>query len=80
MNSSYFIGWACAVLWLPRISDVIGRQRVYQVGAIVTALAYGAIFLINNIYGIIAMMGIIGFFSAIRVSVGYVYMMEFVPL
>jgi MFS family permease len=74
------MGWSISVLWLPSLADVYGRMWLYRISVLITLVVFSLIFFINNIYGIIVIMGIIGFFSAVRVQIGYVYMMEFVPL
>ena len=41
--SAYFIGWISTLLFLPRLSDLYGRQKFLMIGNIVATFAYAGI-------------------------------------
>ena len=79
LGSSYFIGWVVALCIVPRIADLYGRKMLYLVGMIATVVTYGAVLICTNLTFMIVLMFFSGIWTGIRMSMGYVYMMEFLP-
>jgi MFS family permease len=75
----WFIGWVLALLIIPRIADLFGRKQVYMISMVCGTVVYGAVLLCTNVYFMIVLFFLSGIFVGIRMSMGYVYMMEFVP-
>ena len=61
------------------MADASGRKVPYTIGLGISVITYTAILLINDINIMYLLLGVYGLASGLRVSLGYVYMMEFVP-
>ena len=79
IGSAYFIGWSATLLWAPRLGDIYGRKKIYTIGMIVDLFIFISLFVINNVYVMMANQFIFGALSSFRVNVGYVYMQELCP-
>ena len=75
----WFIGWVMALFIIPRIADLFGRKFVYIFTMVGGTIVYAAVLLCTNVYFLIVLFFLSGIFVGIRMSMGYVYMMEFVP-
>ncbi len=49
IGSMFFAGWFIAATFLPRLSDLYGRRRVYLISMIGHAIFYGLIIISQNI-------------------------------
>ena len=79
IGSSYFFGWLCALLVIPRLGDVIGRKLVFRVGLAFLLVGYTIVMTATSINVLIATMFVIGVCAVARVNCGFIYTMEFVP-
>ncbi|CDW90392.1 UNKNOWN [Stylonychia lemnae] len=79
LGSIYFVGWAIAAIFLPRLSDIFGRKYVYFISMLLHAIMYLGMIISRNLNLTIVLMGFFGFFSLGRTSVGYLYMQELTP-
>ncbi|CDW73598.1 solute carrier family member 5 [Stylonychia lemnae] len=80
IGSIYFVGWAVAAIFLPRLSDLFGRKWVYFYSMLFHGLVYLGLILSHNLNLTIVLMGFFGFCSLGRASVGYLYMQELTPI
>ena len=78
LGSAYFIGWACTLLILPRIADNYGRKYVYRITMTIFAGLLAAVYASKTIESMIVIIFLIGACTSIRISVCFVYMLEFV--
>ena len=79
LGSSYFVGWASSLLWMPRLADIYGRKKLYITAMVADTLLFSALFFTKNINVAIAIIFSTGFFASLRVGVGFIYLMELVP-
>ena len=79
LGSIYFIGWTCAAVILPRLSDMYGRKLIYLISMSGHCAIYLGLILSRNLNLTITLMYFFGFFSLGRASVGYLYMQELTP-
>ena len=80
IGSSFFFGWAFSLLWVPRLADIYGRQMIYRIALIVTIALFVGEYACSNVNLMIVLNFLIGVTMTCRMSVGYVYMMEYVKL
>jgi MFS family permease len=78
IGSSYFIGWVCTLLIFPGLADYFGRKWIYRIALMVSFVLYAGIYFCQNINLMIGIMFCLGAFTTARISVGFVYMLEFV--
>jgi len=77
IGSVYFMGWTTTCLVVPPLSDQYGRKLIFLICISVTCLSYVWLMLTNNINVTISMMFLQGMITSGRLTVGYVYMQEF---
>lgn len=76
IGAIYFIGWILTLLFIPRISDLYGRQKILIGGISTQTLAY-AFLVFNNSYVVtVGSLFVLGMCSAVRTQVAYIYMYE----
>jgi len=80
IGSIYFAGWAIAAIIVPRLSDLFGRKYVYLAAMTGHFCFWVVIICSRNLNLTITIMFFFGFCSLGRSSVGYLYMMELIPL
>lgn len=80
MGSAYFLGFAISSGIVPRISDIMGRKWPYISSLIFQTIAYLLIILSTNLYGTIAYYLMVGLAAGGRVSIGTMWLSEFIPL
>lgn len=79
VGSSFFIGWALTTTWLPRFADLYGRKNLYKISQVCDLLIFTAIFFAYNLETFIALIFFIGVLTSLRINVGFIYMLEFIP-
>jgi len=79
LGSAFFIGWICTILIIPRQSDTHGRKIFWQVGMFLQTLCFVVMDWTHSLDVMIGVIFMIGCLSSIRISIGYVYMMELLP-
>ncbi len=79
IGSALFAGWAISAAFLPRLADVYGRKPVYGWSMIVHCLVYAAIVLSRSLTLTTSLMFFLGVATAVRASVGFLYMTELAP-
>jgi MFS family permease len=78
IGSSYFIGWVATLLILPALADYLGRKWIYRSSMVITFALYIGIYLCHSANGMIAINFCLGALTTARISVCFVYMLEFV--
>jgi len=79
LGSSLWMGWVLSLLFLPRIADIYGRRWIYLLGMWLLMPILFAMLFTRSLNAMIAIIFMQGFLSTVRVSIGYVYMLEFIP-
>jgi MFS family permease len=77
IGSSYFIGWALTLIWVSRLADIYGRAWIYRVSMVLYIVDLIAVYLVKDITGMIIVNFIMGCLTTARISIGFVYMQEF---
>ena len=80
LGSSWFVGWVLSLIIIPRIADSIGRWILYNVGQLITLVTFAIVLACKDLNVMIVLWFFSGLATGIRMSMGYVYMQEFVPL
>ena len=78
LGSSFFLGWAVSLAWLPRLADIHGRSTIFKTAMVATLILLTMVYLTFNIYVMIGINFLLGTLTSARLSIGYVYMQEFV--
>ena len=73
----FFVGWSCTVLFLPLISDRIGRKWIFSFSMIGVAACMAGLLFSRNINLTIFLMFMEGALTSGRTMVGYVFINEF---
>jgi len=79
LGTAFWIGFITTMLWLPRLSDVHGRKKIFCFGVVVSALLYTVVVFSKNYYLTITAIFLFGVTNTIRTIIGYVYMTELMP-
>ena len=77
IGSGFFLGWAAGCLVFPSLSNKIGRRSIFLYCLTVQLGVFLGLLLSRDVYLTIGLTTTGGFLSGGRVTVGYVYMMEF---
>jgi MFS family permease len=76
----FFIGFILGSILFSRLGDLYGRKKFFIMGNILQTLGGVGILVSSNLYFGYSMMLLIGIASPNLVSIGYNYLMEFIPL
>ena len=76
IGSAYFGGWALSLTFLPRLSDLFGRQKILIAGTTVNFLAFTMLLTSHSYAILVVSMATFGMMSSIRVQIGVNYMYE----
>ena len=79
IGSSTLLGWALTTTWLPRLADLYGRKNLYKISQICGLILFTAIFFADSLNTFIGLNFLIGVVTSLRINVGYIYMLEFMP-
>ena len=79
LGSSYFFGWVLSLLWMPRLGDFYGRKRPFAATMVVDTVLYTALLFTKKIDMAILIIFLAGFFTSLRLGVGFLYLMELLP-
>lgn len=75
----YFVGWATASLFLPRLADIYGRKKFFLISMTAFCCLYIAIVASKNIDLTIVLFGFLGICSVGRETICYLFLMELTP-
>jgi MFS family permease len=79
MGSAFFVGWLIGLLFIPRLADQHGRRKIFIFGLVLGVFNYVGVIFTQNLTMMTCLFGMNGFIMSMRESLGYVFMMEFVP-
>ena len=79
IGSALFLGWCSTLLWIPPLSDLIGRKKVFVVGPVIDFFSYSVIMTTDSLDVMIAAIFIYGATTSIRVNAGWIYFQELMP-
>jgi MFS family permease len=77
IGSVYFMGWTTTCLVVPPPADRYGRRLIFLGCITLLLVSYAWLMFTHNINVTISMMYLQGFITSGRITVGYVYMQEF---
>lgn len=77
-GSAFFLGWACTILIIPRLSDKYGRKWIYLLSIILTmVMMLLMIYVSRSLNETIVYLFIAGGAASGRTTIGFVYCSEF---
>ena len=79
MGSTFFIGWLVGLLFVPRLADQHGRRKIFIIGCVLGVFNYIGVIFTTDLTVMTILFGMNGFIMSMRESLGYVFMMEFIP-
>lgn len=79
IGASFFLGWTSTLLWLPAIADKNGRKKIFWIGMNCQLLLFIGLMMTTSLEVMIFLWMAFGMLSSVRVTVGYVYLMEMMP-
>ena len=79
IGAFYFVGWAATTTWMPRFADLYGRKNLFKISQVCDLLLFTAIFFADSLEAFTALMFLIGLVTSLRINVGYIYLIEFIP-
>lgn len=79
IGAMWFIGWVCALLILPRLSDKYGRKRFVQVGEFLHFSIAVFIYFSTNFTSLIVCMFLFGATKACTISLVFLWTAELIP-
>ena len=74
--SSYFIGWILTLTFLPRISDLFGRQKIIIGGNMIQVVVMSVVLFTNSYRMMIGALMTLGMMATVRQQVTVVYLFE----
>jgi MFS family permease len=77
IGSSYFIGWALTLIWVSRLADIYGRAWIYRICMVLYIFDLVCVYFVKDITLMIAVNFVMGCLTTARISIGFVYMQEF---
>ena len=76
IGSCFFIGWILTLMFVPRLSDINGRNKFIKIANVIQTLAYALLFMSKNYNVLIVSMTIMGMMSTMRGQIGTIYQYE----
>ena len=74
--SAFFIGWIGTLVFIPRLSDLFGRQRFIQVGNIFCSIGYSLLFMTHSYFVLVTAMATMGACCTLRTQISVIYFHE----
>ena len=78
-GSLHFIGLFVGSAVFLRLADILGRKLFVQIGVVGSLVCIAIIYFVNNLITIYIMLFVYSIFHALRVFIGYIYVMELTP-
>lgn len=79
IGTSYFIGFLSGSIYFPRIADTHGRKPFVVIGGFLQSICTLLLYFSNSLFMIYLNMFLIGVASPFFASIGYNYLIEFIP-
>ena len=67
IGTSYFIGWICTLIFIPRFSDIYGRVELIKSANAISLVAYSLMIWTTNYEMLIVSLIILGSMATVRV-------------
>ncbi len=80
LGSIYFVGWLTAAFVVPRLGDILGRKKPFIYSLAFSIPLYLGLILSRNIYVNITLFLFLGMCQEGKLSVCFVYLLEFMPI
>ena len=64
---------------MPKLGDIYGRKPVFSVSAVLNATLYTVLMVTESLTVLTVVSFMFGMISSLRVNIGYVYLIEFMP-
>ena len=72
-----FAGWVITLTFVPRLSDLYGRKKVFFFFAVIQSIAYTVIMLTKSFWAAAISLFVLGLCCTARAQVGILYAFEF---
>ena len=79
LGSMVFAGWVITLTFVPRVSDLYGRKKVFFASTVVQSIFYTVIMFTKTFWVALMTLFILGLCCAARAQVGILYILEFCP-
>ena len=79
INSLFWLGWCCTILWVPRYADIYGRKYLVAYNNLVSLVLYLGTLFAPSVYVLGAILFVQGLFNSIRTNIAFLYMIELMP-
>jgi MFS family permease len=80
LGSSIFAGWCSTLLWMPAISNRIGRKRMFTYALAANVFLFTVMMFTHSFMAMMTSMFFLGFFNSAKFGVGWPYLLELVPM
>jgi MFS family permease len=80
LGSSIFAGWCSTLLWMPAISNRIGRKIMFTYALAANVVLFTVIMFTHSFIFMMTSMFFLGFFNSAKFGVGWPYLLELVPM
>ena len=77
---SYYATQPIILLWLPRLTDKIGRKVAVQFGVVISAILYTVLMLTSNKFVLFATIAMQGALVPLYFNVAFIYLLELMPI
>lgn len=77
--STFFIGWALTLLWVPRLGDIYGRKQIFAVTMAFSVFLYAILMTTESLNVMILVSGLFGMLTSVRENIGFIYLVELFP-
>jgi putative MFS transporter len=79
IGSSLFAGWALSAIFIPRLSDIYGRKRIFLFSMLLQICVFLPLYFSRNLTLTTILMFIFGIAAVGRCSISFLYLMELLP-
>lgn len=76
---SYYATQPLVLLWLPSLTDKVGRKKVVQIGAFISTLLNTMMIFTSNKYILITVLALQGAMTPISFNITFIYLLELMP-
>jgi MFS family permease len=80
LGSVYFGGWCSSLLWMPQLSDRIGRKTMFVYSLAMSVVLYTVMMFTRSFKMMVLSIFLQGFFNSAKIGVGWPYLIELVPI
>lgn len=80
LGSVYFGGWCMTLLWMPQLSDRIGRKLMFSYSLAISVVLFTIMQFTRSFNMMVLSIFLQGFFNSAKLGVGWPYLVELVPI